>query len=271
MKKLLKLKSHILALFVAGSFTNVYGQLTAGGVVPGTSIGDPSLNVYIDTLISLPEDSLYLDLDCDGMDDIAFVMRKGYMDTDYPNWIMSFSVNQDFEICVDSNHVVEFYTAGEILDCSGTSFMNSNYSDVGRFYQTLNIPAIITNKYLYYRKVSTNEVGWIKISFDLDEWDSTYPITMDIDEVLYLCLDASLFENQTINVNVFPNPSLDGSITIEAEHSIASIHVYSLTGQSISDWKSVDQIDLPKEKGIYIVHWTDVLGNSGYQRVLRNE
>lgn len=270
MKKIQNMKSLLLTLFIAGSFATAYGQLTAGGVVPGTSIGDPSLNIYIDTNISLPEDTVYLDLDCDGIDDFGIVMRKGYMDTDYPNWIISYPVNTDFEVCIDSNTVVHYFSAGELLDCTGSLSMTSVYADMGRFYQTLNIPAIIMNQYIAYRKISTNEAGWIKISFDLDEWDSTYPITMDIDEVLYLCLDASLSENQTHNITIFPNPSLEGSIKIEGDNSIASLHVYSLTGQSISVWKDVDELDLPQEKGVYIVHWTDVLGNSGYERVLRN-
>lgn len=248
----------------------LFGQFSVGDVPAGTGIGTPEIFMYVDTNVSMPEDSSYLDLDCDGIADLGIVMRNGNMSGgDVLNWIKLAELNSDYTIYVDTISGEKLFNFGYTIDGSISEWITPDDAWIGMFAAWDLFDAVVYNKYFIYRKSSTNQFGWVKISYDLDDWDETSAIHLYISEALYLCAEASLDEHHKSEVSLYPNPTNEGVVSIQSNIPIVSYRLYSSIGKLIGIESSSNVVILPESNGVYFVYWEDAAGRSGVERVVK--
>lgn len=270
MRKTKKPIAILAMLFVSVSWT--LAQTTAGSVPNGMSITNSNVNLSVST--SQAGANMPFGIDCDGMDDISIKLYKGNPSFDLPNSTSMYLLNPLFEICSDTGaySIPSYYNLGDTLLCVGNREWKSdsiNYlGNYGCFGCTG--PATISNMYLAYRIGS--QVGWIKISYDIDDMGvSSAPITMSIPEVLSPCTVNSLQQIQSDKAfYLTPNPTLNGNIEIHCLEKINSIEVVSMMGQFVKVIEvNSAKIKLPDQKGIYIIRVWGEKGGYWHRRILR--
>ena len=247
----------VLQLFVGLHYASA--QLSAGGGTSGASIIQTNINLNVPTI---GDDTLvYLDIDCDSVNDLRILLFNGQIAIDEPNFIQLGILNNSIEICSDTatNWQVSYYNFGDPL-CVGvgqqwrsdTSFFIACYGGFG----CGGFQDQVSNKYIAYKKVSSQEIGWIRLSFDLvSTGGSGSPVTLTIEEMLVLCSVNSVSDFDYENgIMCFPNPSSDGLVNIDSKEPIAQADVFNSIGKRVLLFQQdIKSIQLPDEEGIYML------------------
>src|SRR5204862_3586535 len=115
--------------------------------------------------------SASLELDCDDMPELNVVLAQGQIALDAPNVAMIQLLDPGIELCMDLapfDNRPKYYTLGQLLDCSGDfDWQNDSINILGAYggFGTIG-PSSVSDRYVAYRL--NGQVGWIRISFDLE-------------------------------------------------------------------------------------------------------
>jgi len=262
-----------IIIFLLPFYTfNSNAQSIAGNVYPGTSVQYP--NIFIaDSTTDIPvSDSL--DLDCDNVKDLAIDLDKGNTIVDEPHTIWLRNISNTIELWRDSiyqhENMVPFYQTGDTMCNDGFQWMADSTTRFacGSGFCWDGIHEA-TDVYFAFRSISTQQIGWVKISFDLLWID---PVTFSISEVLVLCTGNGIQENDNSPFfTVVPNPSADGKVKLFSEKKIFSIEIRNAFGQIVKSFEGEQtEIILPEKTGIYFITAMDEDGRIQSGRVYRN-
>lgn len=81
-------------------------------------------------------------------------------------------------------------------------------------------------------------------------------------------ITISIEEEKIEALNIFPNPTIDGTIYLNDE-KVKQIEVYSLHGQLVNISRSKNQLTLPNESGVYLLRITLKSGLSFTKKLIR--
>jgi hypothetical protein len=269
MSKALLLLSAVL-LFMSPT---MQAQINAGDVPAGMSIFDPGINW---SLHQSSEDSARaVDIDCDGNPDLNFILNTGAPAIDNPHRARIEILNPAFEICMDTimwwgYERPEYYNLNDLMDCStGVAWVDSMYlmGDAGGW--SVAGPQVVTDQHIAFRKGSQH--GWVKVSFDITSTSPSFPVLMDINEIIQFCAPSGVNDfDQTLEVSLAPNPTIDGIIQVESDVQIVRVEVVNITGQIVvSESGTIHAIRLPSAPGIYFVKLETATGLSAVRKVVR--
>jgi len=269
-KKAVKTVS-IFVLYLLSIDINISSaQIIAGSVPTGTSIQYLNIMLVNSVIGSTVSDSL--DIDCDNIKDIAFDLYKGNTIVDQSNDLWYRVLNGSVEICTDTGNVnwapPLLYDAGDTmsaglyqwnLDTEHRLACGGGFCWTGYHQET--------DKYFTYRKISTQEMGWIKISFDL--FGST--VTASVSEILVLCTETGTNAiGRELLVSITPNPTTDGKIKLQCRNKITQIEIRNALGEVVKIIRGGEtDITLPEESGLYIIMVIDDKGNFGTEKIWR--
>ena len=209
---------------------STYSQVFAGSGYSGLYISDPNVNLSVSTVGNTV--SGMIDLNCDSFADIRVDLHRGATMVDAPNTAYLFVLNPAFEICGDTGLTllrnVNYFNFGDSLICPSSSYWaNDTIYKLGNFgCMDCTGPFSVSNLFIAYRNISTSQIGWIKISFDLND---PSPIELTIPEALSPCISTSLISIGASTCGVFTYtytitpPSCDGACN-------GSISITSLSG-----------------------------------------
>lgn len=247
-------------------------QLTAGGVPPGGTVLQANINLSLSTPNTT--DSASLEMDCDDSMDAWAVLHRDMPEVDGTNWAALHFVDDDMEVCVDLlagfSQRPKYHLFGEPLDC-GANFSWQPVSelflgDYGGFVMTG--PASIDSQYVAYRR--GDQVGWIKLSFQLDQ--ST--ITLQVPELLPLCpVTVGIEERADLEgFTLFPNPGNGAVIHVASMLPLDKVEVFDATGRSIARHAgTLRTFPAPASPGTYLVRATQADGSRSTLRWVRQE
>ena len=260
----------LIPLFLLNISVKTHAQVIAGSTPAGTSIINPNLNLsvtgyYHDTVS-------FLDIDCDNINDIRVRLSACFPAVDCPNEVEFLNINNSYSLCSDvvPNWNPVFYNYGDTL-CSGNyvwvTAPNYQLGCLGSL-SCYPFPDMVTDKYLAYYKFSTQQVGWIKISFDLTQ----LTITLAVSELVVLCDITSISHNT--NEDTFylsPNPTVDGKLNISWDKEISSVNIYNSLGKCIKSMAgNVKEFTLPEPGGLFFIRIYDLDGNSHLEKIYRD-
>jgi hypothetical protein len=260
----------IFVIFLLCIDTNISSaQIIAGSVPPGTSIQYPNIMLSNSLLGSTVSDSF--DIDCDNIKDIALDLIRANGALDFPNLIMLRILSDSVEVCKDTSspYVVPLYNVGDTL-CNG--FYTWRADSVNRLACgggfCWNFLYEASGKYFAYRKTATQQIGWIKISYDL-AFQNT--ITDTVNEILVLCIGNGTGDiGRELFVSISPNPTTDGKIKLQCKNKITQIEIRNALGQVVKVIPgSETDITLPEETGLYIIMVIDDNGNFRTEKIWR--
>lgn len=233
-------------------------QITAGSIPAGTSVYNPGINLETDSIFE--EDTASFDIDCDGVNDIRLTLYKGPTIIDGANVVSLFLLNSSLEICTDTGYYSEahFYNFGDSLNCiASEEWISDSISYLSSFgcFGCIG-PGVLNDVYVQYKLGSS--IGWIKVSFDID--DITPELTATVSEVLQLCTVTGEIERpEDDRIFIYPNPTMEGIIQLEGGKRVASVQLYNVAGQRMDvQLLPNNQIKIPNEKGLYALRVIDV-------------
>jgi hypothetical protein len=269
----------------------------AGAISKGNTSKSPNTTLYVSK--NSESDSTLLDIDCDGKVDMLVRLRKGSNSTPYStNDAELYIKNPSFELSIPSffnipqlNYIIviqpKYYNWGDALPLSESNqwseqagkgniekfSLGSSTSFLGKLPSTLN------NKYIAYRKYNiagVHQIGWIKISFDLEASTTI----LSISEYLSLCETTAIDESVTSNtlVKAFPNPFTDQvTFTIQSE-KLNETYSFQLTDALGKEVKTVKEITTNEfeisrnglEKGIYFYKIYSAENTIGIGKIIIN-
>lgn len=171
-------------------------QIIAGSSSAGLIISDPNINLSVSTIGNTVSD--IFDLDCDSIADMRVDLYKGPTVVDGANVAYLYVLNPTFEICADTGTTtlrdVYYFNLGDTLICPDSTYWSNDtiykLGDAG--CMDCQGPFSVSNLFIAYRNISTSQIGWIKISFNLFDSGGPTPITLSIPEVLSPCLNTAL-------------------------------------------------------------------------------
>ena len=218
-----KQATHTVTFFIVCLFS-IYAtissaQVIAGSVPAGSSIQYPNIMLADSIMWTTVSDSF--DIDCDNIKDIALDLIRQNTALDFPNLIMLRILNDSVEICKDTSspYAVPLYNAGDTLWNGFYTWSADSVNRVvcgGGFCWSGLYEA--SGKYFAYRKTSTQEIGWVKISYDL-AFQNT--ITDTVNEILVLCIGNGTDDiGREPYFSISPNPSADGKIKLQCRNKI---------------------------------------------------
>lgn len=218
------MKPKFLTLLFAILFANVTtsAQLIAGDTAIGQVISNPNINLSVATMNQTKY--ALIDLDCDSIADMRIELYKGPTMIDGANYATLWVLNPIFEVCADTSYVfgvspIKYYNLGDTLICTGNNdWLNDTIYNLGN-YGCMDCPGPtnINNAFISYKNTLTSQLGWIKISFDLNDGGViTIPITLSISEILSPCTTTELPDPNIASCGIFTfdtiiyPPSCDG-------------------------------------------------------------
>jgi len=263
-------------LIVLTTSNNSSSQSITAGVV---AAGDYYEDINPDTTISQPlcslcSDSVYLDLNKDGMDDIRFYTYFRYVGVNqgYFYNTRAEALHGNFQVvcCQDTSNVCcptpyYFYRLDTILLNApinqNLSFNNHGYMHAGitqwQVGPTESGWANIGDRYVGFRLVESLDTlyGWIRA-----ELFSPGPTGNSVDLIIkdYAMNDGMYVGlNQFADVNhleIYPNPASDHIIirTSYNDIPINQIEIYSLLGQLVSTLNKSESLHFSGEQSYYI-------------------
>ena len=247
-------------------------QLTAGGVPPGGTVLQTSINLSLSTPNTT--DSASLELDCDDFQDAWAVLHRDMPEVDGTNWAALHVVDDDIEVCVDLlpgfSQRPKYHLFGEPLDCGA----NFNWQLVGELYLgnfggwVITGPFEIDDRYIAYRR--NGQVGWIKLSFQLDQTT----ISLQVPELLPLCPITLGIDEQpgSGGFTLFPNPGRGREINVMAVAPLEQIEVFDATGRTLARHAGTARtIPAPISPGTYLVRATQADGTRSTMRWVRQD
>lgn len=175
----------------------VYSQIVAGNAASGLIISNPAVNLTVTAVYGSGSKSF--DLDCDSIADIRIDLHEGPTAIDASNNAFLYILNSSFQICADTANtsfrfVNYFNLSDTILPPTDANWYNDSIMQLGDYgCFDCHGPFSASNLYFGYKNTVTSQIGWVKISFDLDDGGgSTVPITLSIPEVLSPCVTTSV-------------------------------------------------------------------------------
>lgn len=179
-----------LALLFAG--TCVSAQ-TAGSVAQGAclALSQDSIGLHQNQT----KDTIRLDLDCNGLDDVLLILQNNMPAVDMAHQFLVESVDPSFKICGSSGTglpTTSLYNLGQALNCASSNAWQSGLQRVAR-HGGLFTPSLhsATDAFIAFEKGS--QKGWIKVNFSVYSTLSTDTIFIRVKEMTALCSTASNF------------------------------------------------------------------------------
>ncbi|HZV68577.1 MAG TPA: T9SS type A sorting domain-containing protein [Saprospiraceae bacterium] len=269
------MKSILFYLFALGFFipTALQSQATAGYVPPGASVNFTPVELSI--IENEHDTTTYLDLDGDGEEDVRIWLLKGYPPTDAPNMVVFFALDNTFTFCngAGSPENLALYQFGDALCTNDENWGTDSIYTVGCYggWNCIQDGSPVIDKYVAYKKNSSGEIGWIKISMSLFSGQDPIPVTFNISEMLVLHIGTGIHDKEESEIfNVLPNPTSDGRFVIENVNAISDIEIFNALGQCIErhTWNE-NQFQLPDQKGIYMIRLRDMNGKYSIRKIVR--
>jgi len=247
------------------------GQGLAGSIPPGSSVLKQAVSLSIE---GYQVDTMaYLDIDCDGLNDIGFKIYQGYPPGNEDNLAYLSIFNNAFSICTtDSTGIVSLYNLDDTLCITGHQWTSDSLYVLGCYGYNCTEPVWNENeKYIAYKKNTTQAIGWIKLSIHLFSEKAPQPITLIIHEWLLLCIPNALVDiRNDPSLVIYPNPTKDGWVHIQHPELINHINVITSLGKIAKSYSGQEtQILLPDNKGLYIIQVISTQDQTSYKKVLR--
>jgi hypothetical protein len=168
--------------------------------------------------------------------------------------------------------------ANQDLDFNLDGIEEGSGADIIYFTIALNDYAgsLVAKARIYYQ---TTPPAWMAEMFEYDTeeillfksmYDNADKSPFLVAEAIIDSVTVGITEVSPIQVHVFPNPS-DGRVYIQFDgnKNNISIDVYSINGQLVKRYMDVDYIDLPEEKGVYILRISDGKNPYTIKRIVR--
>lgn len=76
------------------------------------------------------------------------------------------------------------------------------------------------------------------------------------------------FQDEVLQVVLFPNPSINGSFQIQSEKTIQNVTAFDILGKQIDVNKNYDSYSINASKGIYTIKISDLEGNSQIKKLI---
>jgi hypothetical protein len=245
-------------------------QIHAGEIPGGTS----AVDVGIDLNLSAPNTmtSTTFEVDCDDQPDVMVMLVHGQPAVDAPNVALLHLLDDDLELCADlaTFQRPKYYAFDQLLDCAGNfDWQSDSVNVLGDFGSWTAIgPISIDSMYVAYRR--GEQVGWILLSFDLNDGLAIY---LRIHSVLPICpASTSVAQHDlTAGIVLFPNPSNGQEIRVESRDALRTIEVLDLTGKVIAHYSgTVRTIPAPEVAGAYLVRASHTDGRRSITRLMRD-
>jgi len=150
-----------------------------------------------------------------------------------------------------------------------------NSRDVSFIFENIHLPDSITDEpnshgYIAYRikPIETVGVGAIIENDANIFFDFNSPITTNTVATL-IVEEEEEEEEEDVDFTIFPNPT-SGILTVVNDSSITKIYIINSLGQAVLSNANKTSIDMSNlSQGLYFVKITDVNGNSGVKKVLK--
>lgn len=181
----------------------IYSQIIAGTDSAGLIISNPNINLS-NSSVGYTVAGIF-DVDCDSVADIRIDLRKGATAIDGSNNAYLNVLNPAIEICSDTAllgmYIPNYYNLNDTLYCnSNNTWRTDTIYGLGN-YGCMECPGPFSknNVYIAYRNNITSQVGWFKISFNLNDLSSSStPITLTINEALSPCASTAINANTAL-------------------------------------------------------------------------
>lgn len=269
--------SFLLLLFtVLSAATEINAQVIAGEIPSGASSSDPLINFVVNS--TNPFAQHFLDLDCNGSNDICLKFMWGYPPADGTSFLFLIVLDSSFSFCEKATwgpySRAQFYAAGDTMNCMGANTWNSDsliVADYGGF--NFQGPETAVDTFLAYSKqISPGNVvhGWIKLSFDMSGVNSqNFDLTASIQQIVSYCTIGISEINSKAKFTIFPNPS-NKRVSIFSKTSIDKLELISSQGIVLkSKTEFLDEIELPDAIGFYFIKAIFKDGEMQLQKVLK--
>ena len=256
-------------------------QLIAGHAPSRTSIVSPGYLMSVNT--AYETDSVQLDLDCDGLQDVEVAIYSGNPWWDIPATLCLAKINPKFSFCwADSAtsvpaSFVQWYSYNDTMSCGTgyswkrnpsyfTSFFNYNYFDIAHQkvipFVPFRAPDSLTEGFLAFRKKevgAAEQLGWINISFNFrNPWN---PIA-SIHSFTQLCWPTDVDEISKTEFRVYPT-LFNENITLVSKNERYRILILNHSGQTVYkqdfDKQGLQELELSHlPKGMYFLSYQSV-------------
>lgn len=252
----------ILILLFASTVQYGIGQITAGEIGFNTTILYPEIGLANPDFNTTVSDTV--DINCDGQNDLEFLLHKDQTSVDGINTFAVRVLNDNIEFCMNGTGFSgrpKFYSFGETLNCGlGFSWVNDTLLYIGSYGGFTPIPpAAIDERYLGYRFYGGTDdeaLGWIFFSYNLDDsGEFSQTITASIEEILIQCPVQSIDEySETANIQIYPNPSTDNIFHINSSAKVENYILYTILGTEVEiSWINSNTFSIAEDVGIYIL------------------
>lgn len=270
MKSLKTIQSIVLFAVLSFSAMPLHAQLIAGTVPSGAVLATPNTILAV----TVGADSIGIDLNCDMVDDLRFVVSYGSSLDEIPNSAGFTVLDSTIRFCMDTTPglplpMIALHDAGDTLNCSGSFSWSADQSVYLGYYGCTCPPAPEQefDRYIHYQFGS--QEGWIKVSFDLNNFSA--PIQAEVHEFTSWCVATEVTEEvSNPTIRCYPNPSLDGLVRVETPLAIRQVTVYDTKGALVRQGAlSNNLMELPEQPGLYLLVFEDQNGKTFLHKAIR--
>jgi len=258
-------------LICIGSMQMVFAQDTIGYIPPGTSI----VHNIFDLGISEPiKDTLaFLDIDGDGTQDIQIWLHIGNPKIDDPLAASFIILNNSFSFCTSINQMYRtyLYNLGDTICASGQQWGTAIYYTVACYPALGCIMDSITDQYLAFKKIATDEIGWMRVSAFIRYYPGPNSVSFTISELLALYEGTGINTvTNTFDFEVLPNPTMDGQIFIQCNERIDAIDLFNAQGQILKTYQGdLHDLILPETPGLYFIKIRNEKNQFSIRKIIR--
>lgn len=272
MKKFHLYFSLIIAILLSGSKLNLVNAQVQAGVLPvGAYSIDPGIDLETANNLEAVDS---IDLNCDNVADIYFHLTSGPLEIDGSNILYIEQRNPSIQICADTlpayGNFVKLYNAGDFLNCSGANNWSSDSLLFVAIYGGFSSAgaSALTDAFIAYSL--NGQTGWVKFSYDLDGTTSSDTISFSEHEYMTYCNPNSVGEIDNATITLFPSPTHDGVVKINAEVKLKAVTIYNSLGQLIEKLNGdVHEVILPTVSGVYFLQIEKVNGGIFNKKIIR--
>jgi len=264
-------------LLLVGSLTALQAQIIAGQTPANANLQSATFVLSVDSI--LEEQTEYVDLNCDGVDDLKFILNYGFTAADAPTRADVQILNSDVEICAIQPLIlfglqVSASSQGQVMTCSsgaGHGYYSDTTLAIGHFGGFFPIgPYTSLSSYLLY--TINSDTGWVYYNYNVDL--NNGPIYLGVGDFTAFCSTTGLAdESWNIDLHVFPNPT-ENEFTISWNQHLnqAEVQVLNLLGEvvhrdQVTGSRQVT-IDTELEAGYYLVSVTNEKGQTQTQKIV---
>lgn len=261
MKQLNTICGLLFFAIAACSFVTVHAQTIAGTVPPGAVLTTPNISL----VISGWSDSAEVDLNCDMVNDLKVVLFFGDPSIGLTSYARFTPLDSNLQFCTYINPgfsipLLTLHDPGDTLICSGSSSWSNDPNLYAGYFGCFcpTGPEEEIDRFVHFRFGA--QEGWIKISFDVNNVATI--ISVAVHEFSAWCITSGIDDNDASPALVcYPNPSLDGTITVETQLDIRQVAVYDSKGALIRQSALLNgKMQLPDQPGLYFLEFADEYG-----------